>query len=435
MLGTAVLAGLVVAAAGAIGWIMARDALIAEFDATLEVQVHALANAVERNEGRTTVDLDALSLPEFTRRRRPDLGAVWDHDGVLLLATPAAIGMWDAMPASRRSAREVELPDGKSARSLVRRLDLPGADLPITVAVARETNPLQDRLERLAAILVAAGTLGALVAAGGMALLVPLLLRPLGRLAGRIAAIDPARPSPLGRAGLTELEPALRTLDELLRRLGEQRERERGFVADAAHELRTPLAAVRAALEAPGGGADPLAEVRRLQRTVEDLLALARLDAGAVTAVTAQPVDLAGVVQQRWDLLADQALQRGLIVRLDIADAVVHGDEAKLDAIVRNLLENAVAHADPGSSVTIGLQREDADWCLQIENACASLRPTDAARVRERFWRADHARSGGHAGLGLSIVERLAALCGCRLDIDTGHGRFQAALRIPPGMG
>jgi two-component system, OmpR family, sensor kinase len=435
VLGTAVLAGLVVAAAGAVGWIMARDALVAEFDATLDVQVHALANAVERNEGRTTVDLDALSLPEFTRRRRPDLGAVWDHDGVLLLATPAAIGMWDAMPASRRAAREVALPDGKPARSLVRRIDLPGDDLPITVAVARETDPLQDRLERLAAILVATGTLGALVAAGGMALLVPLLLRPLGRLAGRIAAIDPMRPLPLGPAGLTELEPAMRTLDELLRRLGEQRERERGFVADAAHELRTPLAAVRAALEAPGGGADPLAEVRRLQRTVEDLLALARLDAGAVSVVTAQPVDLTGVVQQRWDLLADLASQRGLTVQLDIADAVVHGDEAKLDAIVRNLLENAVAHADPGSSVTVGLQRDGAGWCLQVENPCASLRPTDATQVRERFWRADHARSGGHAGLGLSIVERLAALCGCRLDIDTSHGRFQAALRIPPGIG
>jgi signal transduction histidine kinase len=215
-----------------------------------------------------------------------------------------------------------------------------------------------------------------------------------------------------------------------MRRLGEQRERERHFVADAAHELRTPLAAVRAALEAPGGGADPLAEVRRLQRTVEDLLSLARLDAGAV-AVVAQPVDLAGVVQQRWDLLMAKAVQRGLAAQIAIPPAVVQGDEAKLDAIVRNLLDNAVAHADPGTGIAVELRREGEAWLLEVANPCAALKPEDAARVRERFWRADHARSGGHAGLGLAIADRLAALCGCRLEITTDDGRFRAGLRIP----
>lgn len=432
VLGTAALAGLVVAAAGAVGWAMARTSLIAEFDATLEVQVHALAGAVEREEGRTTVDLDALSLPEFTRRHRPDLGAVWDHDGVLLLATPRAVGLWSEVPAARRTAYAMLLPGGREGRCLVHRVDPVGGGRPVTVAVARDTDPIEDRLERLAAVMGVAGALGVAAAACGMALLVPLLLRPLGRLAGRIAAIDPEQPQRLGQAGLSELEPAVRTLDDLLRRLGEQRERERHFVADAAHELRTPLAAVRAALEAPGGGADPLAEVRRLQRTVEDLLALARLDAGAV-AVAAQPVDLAGVVQQRWDLLAAAAAQRGLAARIAIAPAVVQGDEAKLDAIARNLLDNAVAHADPGTAVEVGLRRDGAAWLLEVMNPCAALRPEDAASVRQRFWRADHARAGGHAGLGLAIADRLAALCGCSLEIDTAHGRFRAVLRIPAG--
>jgi signal transduction histidine kinase len=430
VLGTAALAGLVVAAAGGVGWVMARDGLIAEFDATLSVQVHALGGAVERSEGSTTVDLDALNLPEFIRRQRPDLGAVWDHDGVLLLATPAAVGMWAKAPQSRRTASVVSLPGGKPGRCLVQRLKPVGGGPDITVAVARDIDPLQDRLEHLAAVMAVAGAIGVVMAALGMALLVPLLLRPLARLAGRIAAIDPLQPQAVGAAGMTELEPAVRTLDELMRRLGEQRERERHFVADAAHELRTPLAAVRAALEAPGGGADPLAEVRRLQRTVEDLLSLARLDAGAV-AVVAQPVDLAGVVQQRWDLLMAKAVQRGLAAQIAIPPAVVQGDEAKLDAIVRNLLDNAVAHADPGTGIAVELRREGEAWLLEVANPCAALKPEDAARVRERFWRADHARSGGHAGLGLAIADRLAALCGCRLEITTDDGRFRAGLRIP----
>ncbi|MBN8527051.1 MAG: hypothetical protein J0M02_17080, partial [Planctomycetes bacterium] len=107
VLGTAVLAGLVVAGAGAVAWAMARTELLDQFDTTLEVQVHALAGAVERQGGRTVVDIDAVNLPEFTRRHRPDLGAVWDHDDVLLLQTPAAVGQWSAPPASRRSAYAV----------------------------------------------------------------------------------------------------------------------------------------------------------------------------------------------------------------------------------------------------------------------------------------------------------------------------------------
>jgi len=245
----------------------------------------------------------------------------------------------------------------------------------------------------------------------------------------------------VGAAGLAELEPAVRTLDALLARLTALRERERGFIGDAAHELRTPLAAVRATLEAAAGGgprddsawrsatATALAEVARLQRTVDDLLALARLDTGAGPGA-ADPVDLAGVIRQRWDLLAGQAAARGLVARLELPDAEVVGDEARLDGMVRNLLGNAVAHGDPGS-LDIVLSPHDGGWRLRVANLCAHLHADDTERVFQRFWRADAARGEGHAGLGLAIVRRLAELSGCRITVAITDGRFIATLDIP----
>lgn len=443
VVGTALLAGLVTAGAGTAGWAMARSALVAEFDAGLAMQLNALASEVEHRGGRLRVELDIADFPELMRAERPDLAAVWDADGTLLTISPAAVGHWRRRPSTDSKASDHGLPDGQPGRRLSR-LVAPGGrgDVPpVTVSVARNAGNLHGRLERLAWVLAAASAAGALLAATGMAVLVPFLLRPLQRLSGRIAAVDPAAPVALGAAGLAELEPAVRTLDGLLARLAALRERERGFIGDAAHELRTPLAAVRATLEAAAGGgprddavwraatATALGEVARLQRTVDDLLALARLDAGAGPGVTA-PVDLAGVVRQRCDLLAGQAAARGLVVRLELAEAEVLGDEARLDGMVRNLLGNAVAHGDPGP-LEIELAAQDGGWRLRVANACAGLHADDASRVFQRFWRADAARGEGHAGLGLAIVRRLAELSGCRVAVTIAGGRFTATLDVP----
>jgi signal transduction histidine kinase len=443
VVGTALLAGLVTAGTGAAGWAMARSALLDEFDAGLAMQLHALAAKIEHRGEQLRVELDIADFPELMRAERPDLAAVWDADGTLLVISPAAVGHWRRRPSAQGRAHEHELPGDQPGRRLSR-LVAPGGrgDAPaVTVSVARNAGNLHDRLERLAWVLAAASAVGSLLAAAGMAVLVPVLLRPLQRLSERIASVDPATPAAVGAAGLAELEPAVRTLDALLARLTALRERERGFIGDAAHELRTPLAAVRASLEAATGGGPrddaawrsaanaALAEVARLQRTVDDLLALARLDAGAGPGAAA-PVDLAGVVRQRWDLLAGQAAARGLVAHLELPDAEVVGNEARLDGMVRNLLANAVAHGDPGA-LDIDLSPHEGGWRLRVANPCAHLHADDAERVFQRFWRADAARGEGHAGLGLAIVRRLAELSGCRIAVAIAGGRFTATLDVP----
>ncbi len=447
VVGTALLAGLVTAGTGAAGWAMARSALLAEFDAGLAMQLQALAAEVEQAGGHVRVDLDIADFPELMRVERPDLAAIWDADGTLLVISPAAVGHWRRRPSTHGGAHDHGLPGDQPGRRLSR-LVAPGdrgETPPVTVSVAHNAGHLHDRLDRLAWVLAAASAAGSLLAAAGMAVLVPFLLRPLQRLSGRIAAIDPVAPVPLGTAGLAELEPAVRTLDGLLDRLTAVRERERGFIGDAAHELRTPLAAVRATLEAAAGGGPcdvgawrtatttALAEVARLQRTVDDLLALARLDTGAGPGAAA-PIDLAGVIRQRWDLLAGQATARGLDARVELPEAQVIGDEARIDAMVRNLLGNALAHGDPGP-LEIVLSAQDRGWRLRVANLCAQLHADDAERVFQRFWRADAARGEGHAGLGLAIVRRLAEQSGCRIAVTITDGRFIATLDIPAEPG
>ncbi len=418
VVGTALLAGLVTAGTGAAGWAMARSALLDEFDAGLVMQLHALAAEIENPGGQLRIELDIADFPELMRAERPDLAAVWDADGTLLVISPAAVGHWRRRPSAHGRAHEHELPGDQPGRRLSR-LVAPGGrgDAPaVTVSVARNAGNLHDRLERLAWVLAAASAVGSLLAA----------------------------PAAVGAAGLAELEPAVRTLDALLARLTALRERERGFIGDAAHELRTPLAAVRATLEAAAGGGPrddsawrsatttALVEVARLQRTVDDLLALARLDTGAGPGAAA-PVDLAGVIRQRWDLLAEQATAHGLVPLLDLPEAQVVGDEARLDSMVRNLLGNAVAHGDPGS-LDIVLSPHDGGWRLRVANACAHLHADDAERVFQRFWRADAARGEGHAGLGLAIVRRLTELSGCRITVAITNGRFIATLDIPAAI-
>jgi len=439
ILGTALLAGLVTAAAGMAGWAVARAALITEFDSSLAVQLNAVASGVESEAHGVSVEWQAVDLPELTRRDHPDLAAVWDVDGTLLVASPAAAGHWRRKPATR-AAHPCALPDGATGRRLVRQIVPRGGSQGVTIAVARDASGLEHRLGVLAWVAGMAAVGGALLAAAGMALAVPRLLRPLAQLAGRIEAIDPARPTPLGAAGLVELEPAVRTLDDLVKRLVAVRERERGFVADAAHELRTPLAAVRATLEAATAGgrrdeggwravvATAQSEVIRLQRTVEDLLTLARLEA-ASTPGTCAPVDFTGVIRQRWDLCATRAVERGLTAEVDLAEAEIVGDEGRLDGIVRNLLENALAHGAPGRLEVI-LTAISGGWRLCVANPCVGLTVADATRVFERFWRADAARSAGHAGLGLAIARRLAEAVGGSLTVEIADDRFIATLDL-----
>jgi heavy metal sensor kinase len=211
------------------------------------------------------------------------------------------------------------------------------------------------------------------------------------------------------------------TFNELLARLDQSFEAMRRFVADASHELRTPLSVIRGEADvaliqerAPADYRESLAvildESRRLSRLVDDLLNLARADAGRVT------------LQIRDfyfnDLLAEccrsvQALAAAKDIALECraaADVPFTGDEELLHRLVINLLDNAIRYTPPGGRVVAEIEAQPAGVRLRIADTGIGIPAEAAAHVFERFFRADHARSraAGGFGLGLSIVKWIA---------------------------
>jgi signal transduction histidine kinase len=194
----------------------------------------------------------------------------------------------------------------------------------------------------------------------------------------------------------------------------ESMRRQRDFAADASHELRTPLAITRAAVaELRRGRGDPAivdraledldAGATRLELLVDDLLLLARSDAGAITLAEAD-TDLALAAAEATETLEPLAAAKGVRLALDIEPAPVRGDEERLRQLVGILLDNAIGHSPPGGRVTV---RVRAGARLVVEDEGPGLAPEHLDRVFDRFWRAPGAPHGG-TGLGLAIARWIA---------------------------
>ena len=256
-------------------------------------------------------------------------------------------------------------------------------------------------------------------------------LRPVKRVSRtleQITAFDLHRRVP--ETGMAdEIGELTRTVNATLQRLDTAVDRQRRFVADASHELRGPLASLRADLEisiehpehTPWSTvvAATLTDVERLQQLTEDLLLLARLDATHAPAHAV--VDLAAIASAA----ADEVLTGVAVERRGLAGgALVTGNRSQLDRLVRNLVANAAAHAS--GCVTVGIDRLAGVVRLLVSDDGAGISPVDRTRIFEPFVRLDDARTRGTGGtgLGLAIVRDIAAAHHASVDItDTEpHG-------------
>ena len=254
-------------------------------------------------------------------------------------------------------------------------------------------------------------------------------LRPLRKLTQQIQnrsprALDPVVPGEVPE----EIVPVVDSLNDLLQRLGHALEAEQRFTANAAHELLTPLAAVKAEVQLcqrrlvnseNAHMLDRIAErVDRASHTVDQLLTLARVDPDA-------PLPTASVPLQR--LMADTvaetahlALERGLEIDLQQGEEVsVDGNREALAILLRNLLVNAFRYATAGSCVSIGVVKDSSGVALVVSNACARLSEREFAQLEDRFYRVPGSAGLG-AGLGLSIVRRIADQHGAGFHVGPG---------------
>ena len=317
---------------------------------------------------------------------------------------------------------------GDEARLLARPIRATGSDVVVGVA-ATSTERLARSRQRLAFVLIAAGpALTALIAAAAW-LLTGAALRPVRRMASEAATIsmsEPGRrlPQPGGSDEIAELG---QTLNGMLDRIEATVAHERAFIDDAAHELRSPLAVLRGELElamqvvddsdaVAEGLASALEETDRLTRLTQDLLTLARADAGQLIAAeaTTDLLDVAQAVVGRLRHRDD--------VMIDVigAPVVVRGDPDWVRQIVINLVANANRYAI--GRVVVAVDHHELDGTLTVNDDGKGFPPDLLPRAFDRFARGDEARgrSEGGAGLGLAITSSLArAMDG---DVAAGNG-------------
>ncbi len=352
------------------------------------------------------------SLPAQLSADEDLLIQVVDSNGAVLSASSSLAGS-APITALRPGMRDVSNVPGRTEefRVLVREIDLTSERVTLIVGVNNDdvSGPVAILSRLLAvAVPVVVLVLGALTwwLTGRTLLPVEKMRRELAEITGRNLGRRVAEP-----ATGDEIDRLAHTMNETLDRLEGAIRRQQRFVADASHELRSPLTRIRTELEvdlASGEPIDPerteqsvLDETIALQRLVEDLLHLARGDDGIVDA-DFRPVDLDDIVLRE----ARRLRERGRVVvdLQGVTAAQTNGDSHQLARAIRNLFDNAERHA--ASIVSVGLAENGGHVLLTISDDGAGISPEDRDVIFERFTRLDDARTRdtGGAGLGLAIV-------------------------------
>ena len=309
------------------------------------------------------------------------------------------------------------------------------------VRITYPTSALDSRVRRYWLLLAAIGGVVLAVATAVGLRFARTLTEPLSaleRTAAAVGAGDLQARAPTD-SGPPEIRALASEFNETVSRLEALLHSQDEFVADASHQLRTPLAALRLRLEnlerdvgEPGKDdlAAALAELARLSRLVDGLLALARADA-AKPAPTA--LDVREIVEARVDAWSPELLERGVVADVRVAEPLpALTTPGSLEQILDNLLSNALAVSQPGDTVTIEGRRANEGVVLHIRDQGPGMSAEQRSRAFDRFWRAG-SRSGG-TGLGLAIVHRLATADGGDValrEADGGGLDVVVTLRAP----
>ena len=456
ILGTALTTAAVLLVSGVVLYASISRALWTEFDQSLAAKARSLATLFEQDDG-LECDLGEVSLPEFEPSDQAEYYQVWLPDGTVFARSPSLADGNLTRIAATLDAPDFAtalLPNGRRARIVgfvfePRRENdaCAAATLMVTLAVARETRGLQATLARVRGLMVAVCLAAIALSTGVLICLIRRSLRPVAHLSSQIAEVGEDDLSKRIAADRMprELSPVVDRLNDLLARLEAAFERERRFTGDVAHELRTPLAGLRAKLElalsrerTPQAYCDAMTECReinlQMQRMVENLLHLARADAGQLD-LRSEPVDVAALARDCWTLLEERAAARGLRIEWSVSAAGhAQADPATLRLILQNLLDNAVTYADAGSQIGVSVSTEDEAVVVCVRNG-GGPSPQDVHHVFDRFWRASHARRSqdeNRCGLGLPLCKALIKQLGGTITAAVSQGGvFSVNVRLP----
>jgi len=255
-------------------------------------------------------------------------------------------------------------------------------------------------------------------------------LRPVKRLRDEIAARSPQDLRPIDESSVPrEIAPVVVTLNRLFTTLRSSVQSQQQFIANTAHQLRTPITGLQAQLDllVAESAAAPVKTrlltlregIRQLAHSANQLLALARADPAVNIATKNQSVALDTIVGEVVARFFDRALQSNIDLGIDVKPASIVADPALIDDLLSNLVDNALKYTPPGGSVTVSVGKTNGKPLLAIEDTGPGIPEEDRQRVRQRFYRLPN--SPGHgSGLGLAIVDEIARLYGASVSIGVG---------------
>ena len=330
--------------------------------------------------------------------------------------------------------------DGRTVRTLTTRFDSAGGPVTMTVADLSATREPEARLGLISTLLwdfVQLDITLVLVWVG-----IQLGLRPIRRLRDEIASRSPLDLRPIVESSVPrEIAPVVVTLNRLFGMLRTSVQSQQQFIADTAHQLRTPITGIQAQLDvlAAEPAALPIRDrVRRLQdgirqlaHTSNQLLSLARADPSANIAAKTQAVDLGALVGDIAARYFDRALQANIDLGVETASVSIRADPSLIDDLLSNLLDNALKYTPPGGRVTVSVAAPNHKALIAVEDSGPGIPESETHRVRLRFYRLPN--SPGHgSGLGLAIVDEIARLYGATLSIgNAANGGARITVQFP----
>ena len=257
-------------------------------------------------------------------------------------------------------------------------------------------------------------------------------LKPVVAVRRQIESRSARELRPLDTASVpTEVRPLVDAINLLFEMLNGAARNQRQFVADTAHQLRTPIAGLLGSLQVLMR--EPAAEpihgrlaslyegVHRLSHSANQLLVLARADPSTSLAEGLEKTDLKAIVERVVERNVDRAVESGLDLGVESLPASVAGNARLLDDLLSNLLDNALKYTPSGGRITVRSGYERGAPYLEVEDDGPGIPESERSRVRERFYRIPGSPPGG-CGLGLAIVDEIARLHDARLSIETGSG-------------
>jgi len=419
-----------------------RGNLYTGIDGELKLRASQITRALAKSKDGELVDFGDSAVAQLLSKN----GRVLDHSGAKFAVEPiveraTVDSAWESSSARFATVER----DEDRYRLLVAKM--PGTKRLIVVGAATES--ADDAVSRLVLVMLLTGAVVLVAAGTGGWLLVGRALVPMTEMTSTAASVNMDRLDERVNVppGNDELAALAVTFNKMLDRLEAGVGDKRRLVADASHELQTPLAVMRTELDvslaSPGLTPESVAvlesareETDRMTRIVRNLLTLARFDEGTIKLLR-KPINMLALVTDSVATLSGLAAEREVEVTVGGDDIVVLADPEYVRLVVVNLLENAVKHSDVGTSVIVTIESVGDEARISVTDTGPGIPEEDQPHVFDRFYRIDRARSKarGGSGLGLAISKEIVEAHEGRVELKSRVGEgstFRVVLPIVP---